>query len=87
MRNEKPSRYAARLNSFRVGAEDYWPTRNRITTADLLQRAATVARYARAALYPRLALNERGHRILSEVSSLPAFSPLPPGEGLSPSPA
>ena len=42
MRNEEPSRYAARLNSFRVGAEDYWPSKNRVTTADLLRRAATV---------------------------------------------
>ena len=42
MGNEKLSRYAARLNSFRVGAEDYWTNKNRITTADLLDRAATV---------------------------------------------
>ena len=42
MDDEKLSRYAARLNSFRVGAEDYWPNKNRITTADLLDRAATV---------------------------------------------
>lgn len=34
--------YAARLNSFRVGAESYWPGRNRITTVNLLERAAAV---------------------------------------------
>lgn len=34
--------FAARLNSFRVGAKDYWPGRNRVTTLDLLDRAATV---------------------------------------------
>jgi xylose isomerase len=34
--------FAARLNSFKVGAEAYWPGKNRITTADLLERAATV---------------------------------------------
>ena len=34
--------YAARLNSFKVGAERYWPGRNRITTVDLLERAAAV---------------------------------------------
>jgi xylose isomerase len=34
--------YAARLNAFRIGATEYWPGRNRITTLDLLERAATV---------------------------------------------
>ena len=35
--------FAARLNSFRVGAEDYWNQLNRkVTTVDLLERAATV---------------------------------------------
>ncbi|WP_306120123.1 MULTISPECIES: TIM barrel protein [unclassified Roseitalea] len=33
-------RYAARLNAFRIGAERRWPGRNRITTLDLLERAA-----------------------------------------------
>lgn len=37
-----PPRYAARLNAFRLGADRYWPGRNRITTLDLLERAATV---------------------------------------------
>lgn len=34
--------YAARLNSFKVGAESYWPGKNRITSVDLLERAAAV---------------------------------------------
>jgi xylose isomerase len=34
--------YAARLNSFKVGAERYWPGKNQITTVDLLERAASV---------------------------------------------
>ena len=42
MRDEQPPAYAARLNSFKVGAEAYWPGKNRVTTADLLGRAATV---------------------------------------------
>ena len=42
MRDKQPPRYAARLNSFKVGAEPYWPGKNRVTTADLLERAATV---------------------------------------------
>ena len=42
MHDDRPPRYAARLNSFKVGAEAYWPGKNRVTTADLLERAATV---------------------------------------------
>lgn len=36
-------RYAARLNAFKVGADAYWPSKNHITTSDLLKRASTVA--------------------------------------------
>lgn len=35
-------RYAARLNAFKIGAADYWPGKNRVTTRDLLARASTV---------------------------------------------
>ena len=35
-------KYAARLNAFKIGADAYWPGRNRVTTVDLLERAATV---------------------------------------------
>ena len=35
--------YATRLNSFRVGAEEYWPGKNgKVTTLDVLGRAAKV---------------------------------------------
>ncbi|MGL4406094.1 MAG: TIM barrel protein [Notoacmeibacter sp.] len=34
--------YAARLNAFKIGATQKWPGRNRITTLDLLERAASV---------------------------------------------
>lgn len=34
--------FAARLNSFKSGAEAYWPGKNRITAIDLATRAATV---------------------------------------------
>ncbi len=40
-KNEVPL-YAARLNSFKVGAAQFWPGKNRITTLDLLERAAAV---------------------------------------------
>jgi len=37
------TRFAARLNSFRVGAEDYWRKKNgKVTAFDLIERAATV---------------------------------------------
>ncbi len=35
-------RFAARLNAFKIGSEKYWPGKNRITTIDLIERAATV---------------------------------------------
>lgn len=38
----KNQRYAARLNAFKIGAKEYWPGKNLITTNDLLERAATV---------------------------------------------
>ncbi|WP_299752591.1 TIM barrel protein [uncultured Tateyamaria sp.] len=42
MKNQiHPPRYAARLNAFKIGANDYWPQKNTVTTADLLSRAAT----------------------------------------------
>ena len=34
--------YAARLNAFKIGADKYWPGKNRITITDLITRAATV---------------------------------------------
>lgn len=38
---ERPA-YAARLNAFGVGAEAYWPGKNKVTVLDLIGRAATV---------------------------------------------
>lgn len=37
-----PRTFAARLNAFKMDAASYWPGKNRITTIDLLERAATV---------------------------------------------
>ncbi len=42
MAKAQAPRYAARLNAFKIGAERYWPGKNRITALDLLERAATV---------------------------------------------
>ncbi|MEM9432688.1 MAG: TIM barrel protein [Pseudomonadota bacterium] len=44
--------YAARLNAFKVGAESYWPGKNKITTADLLSRAASAGLTAADLNYP-----------------------------------
>ena len=41
MNFENNRRFAARLNSFKLGANDYWPKKNTITTIDLLERAAS----------------------------------------------
>ncbi len=38
----KNPRFAARLNAFKIGAKDYWPGKNLVTTGDLLARAGTV---------------------------------------------
>ncbi|MCU0831950.1 MAG: TIM barrel protein [Rhizobiaceae bacterium] len=39
---QRPPLYAARLNAFKIGIKDKWPGRNRITTLDLIERAAGV---------------------------------------------
>ena len=41
MTHDNTPKFAARLNAFKIGAADYWPGKNKITTADLLGRAAT----------------------------------------------
>jgi len=38
----KNQRFAARLNAFKIGASEYWPGKNHVTTSDLLERASTV---------------------------------------------
>lgn len=45
-------RYAARLNAFRIGAAAHWPGRNRVTTLDLVERAATAGLDAADLNYP-----------------------------------
>ncbi|WP_299678675.1 TIM barrel protein [uncultured Roseobacter sp.] len=47
-----PPHYAARLNAFKIGAADYWPGKNTVTTADLLSRAATAGLTAADLNYP-----------------------------------
>jgi xylose isomerase len=42
MTSQTPHSYAARLNAFKIGADQYWPGKNRITVTDLIARAATV---------------------------------------------
>ena len=49
--NNKPH-FAARLNAFKIGAAEYWPGKNSITTADLLARAATAGLNAADLNYP-----------------------------------
>ncbi|MEO0380853.1 MAG: sugar phosphate isomerase/epimerase family protein [Pseudomonadota bacterium] len=52
MTHATPPRYAARLNAFKIGAAEYWPGKNTITTADLLGRAATAGLNAADLNYP-----------------------------------
>ncbi len=49
---EKNRKFAARLNAFKVGASDYWPRKNTITTLDLLERAASAGLNATDLNYP-----------------------------------
>ena len=51
--------YAARLNAFRIGAAAYWPGKNTVTTADLLQRAATAGLTAADLNYPDHFVDDR----------------------------
>lgn len=51
----KPSRntrYAARLNAFKIGAEAYWPGKNRITAIDLMERGTRAGLNAADLNYP-----------------------------------
>ncbi|WP_299611703.1 TIM barrel protein [uncultured Tateyamaria sp.] len=48
----KPPRFAARLNAFKIGASNYWPGKNTVTTADLIGRAATAGLNAADLNYP-----------------------------------
>ena len=44
--------FAARLNAFKIGATDYWPGKNTVTTSDLLARAASAGLTAADLNYP-----------------------------------
>ena len=52
MLGAKPPRFAARLNAFKIGAAEYWPGKNVVTTIDLLGRAATAGLTAADLNYP-----------------------------------
>ncbi|GIT88163.1 TIM barrel protein [Roseobacter sp. OBYS 0001] len=52
MKQENTPLFAARLNAFKIGAEAYWPGKNKVTTADLLVRAATAGLTAADLNYP-----------------------------------
>ncbi len=47
-----PTHFAGRLNAFKIGADTYWPGKNRITTVDLLERAASAGLNAADLNYP-----------------------------------
>ena len=49
---EENRRFAARLNAFKLGARNYWPGKNTITTVDLLKRAASAGLNATDLNYP-----------------------------------
>jgi len=52
MAQNSTPRFAARLNAFKIGASTYWPDKNRVTTSDLLARAATAGLNAADLNYP-----------------------------------
>jgi len=52
MQKTSSPKFAARLNAFKIGAKDYWPGKNKITTGDLLRRAATAGLTATDLNYP-----------------------------------
>ena len=52
MQKTSSPKFAARLSAFKIGAVDYWPSKNKITTGDLLKRAATAGLTATDSNYP-----------------------------------
>lgn len=59
--------FAARLNAFKLGAEAYWPDKNRITTCDLLRRAATAGLTAADLNYPDHFADDRPAEIMAAL--------------------
>ena len=45
-------KFAARLNAFKIGANNYWPGKKKITTLDLIERAAEAGVTAADLKYP-----------------------------------
>mgnify|MGYP000188569536 FL=1 len=58
MKKNNTPHFAARLNAFKIGAAEYWPGKNLITTADLLARAATAGLDAADLNYPDHFVND-----------------------------
>ena len=56
--NETPL-FAARLNAFKIGAAEYWPGKNSVSTADLLKRASTAGLTAADLNYPDHFVDDR----------------------------
>ena len=52
MIEKQTPRFAARLNAFKIGSDAYWPGKNKITTTDLLARAAAAGLTAADLNYP-----------------------------------
>jgi len=64
-------RYAARLNAFKIGANEYWPGKNLINTCDLLTRASTVDGLNAADLnYPDHFENDTPEQLSATLESL-----------------
>ena len=64
-------RYAARLNAFKIGASEYWPGKNRISTSDLLARASTVEGLNAADLnYPDHFVDETPKELKEQLDTL-----------------
>ncbi len=49
---DRQTRYAARLNAFKIGAETHWPGKNRITAIDLMERGKSAGLNAADLNYP-----------------------------------
>lgn len=58
MNENNTPRFAARLNAFKIGAAEYWPGKNAVTTADLLARAATAGLTAADLNFPDHFVND-----------------------------
>ena len=79
-------KFAARLNSFKIGHQDYWPGKNNINTLDLLGRASKAGINAADLNFPdhfeninlqKLTIDYRTKQIIKLITARP--------EGLEPS--